>query len=58
MDIQVTRTTRNPGTKRNPIAKLLPTFIHKRFKDLTKYTRKLKHGKKKLWLYTQEKDSD
>ena len=41
----------------NPIAKLLPTFIHKRFKDLTKYTRKLKHGKK-LWLYTQEKDSD
>jgi len=41
---------------RNPIAKVLKFFIPKRFKDLTKYTRKLKHGKK-LWLYTQEKDS-
>ena len=41
----------------NPIAKLLPTFIHKRFKDLTKYTRKVKHGKK-LRLYLQEKDPD
>jgi len=51
-------TSRKLSSNRNPIAKLLPTFIHKRFKDLTKYTRKLKHGSKKLWLYTHEKDSD
>ena len=43
---------------RNPIAKALKFFIPKRFKDLTKYTRKLKHGSKKLWLYTHEKDPD
>ena len=50
-------TSQKSSSNRNPIAKLLPTFIHKRFKDLTKYTRKLKHGKK-LWLYLQEKDPD
>ena len=49
--------TKRKSRTTNPIAKLLPTFIHKRFKDLTKYTRKLKHGKK-LWLYLQEKDPD
>ena len=50
--------TKRKSRTTNPIAKLLPTFIHKRFKDLTKYTRKVKHGKKKLWLYPQEKDPD
>ena len=39
MDIQVTRTTRNPGT-RNPIARVLKYFTPKRFKDKTKYNRK------------------
>ena len=54
----MSRPTKRKSRTTNPIAKLLPTFIHKRFKDLTKYTRKVKHGKKRLWLYTQEKDSD
>jgi hypothetical protein len=52
----MSRPTKRKSRITNPIAKLLPTFIHKRFKDLTKYTRKLKHGKK-LWLYTHEKDA-
>jgi hypothetical protein len=39
MDIQVTRTTRNPST-RNPIARLLKNFTPQRFKDKTKYNRK------------------
>jgi len=32
---------------RNPIAKILQFFTSKRFKDKTKYTRKVKHGQ--LW---------
>ncbi len=36
--------------KRNPIARVLQFFTSKRFKDKTKYTRKIKHGKKtKIW---------
>ena len=35
---------------RNLIAKALQFFTSKRFKDKTKYTRKIKHGKKtKIW---------
>ena len=44
MDIQVTRTTRNQNTKRNPIARILKHFTPKRFKDKTKYSRKEKYG--------------
>tara|TARA_R100000963_G_C4533400_1_gene33768 strand:+ start:37 stop:186 length:150 start_codon:yes stop_codon:yes gene_type:complete len=37
-------------SKRNFIAKALQFFTAKRFKDKTKYTRKIKHGKKtKIW---------
>ena len=37
--------------KRNPIAQILKYFTPKRFKDKTKYNRKLKHGKhgKRPW---------
>jgi len=34
---------------RNPIAKVLQFFTSKRFKDKTKYTRKVKHGKNKIY---------
>jgi len=34
---------------RNPIAKVLQFFTSKRFKDKTKYTRKVKHGKSKIY---------
>ena len=33
---------------RNPIARVLQFFTSKRFKDKTKYTRKVKHGKNKI----------
>ena len=37
-------------SKRNFIAKALQFFTAKCFKDKTKYTRKIKHGKKtKIW---------
>ena len=34
---------------RNPIAKALKFFTFKRFRDKTKYTRKVKHGKNKIY---------
>ena len=34
---------------RNPIAKALQFFTSKQFKDKTKYTRKVKHGKSKIY---------
>ena len=53
----MSRPTKRKSRTTNPIAKLLPTFIHKRFKDLSdrryrqrvvkdksKYSRKDKHG--------------
>ena len=51
MDTQVIVMTRNPNTKRNPIARVLKFFTPKRFKDKTKYNRK-RDGeiwKKYLW---------
>ena len=33
---------------KNPIAKALQFFTSKRFKDKTKYTRKVKHGKNQI----------
>jgi len=42
---------------RNPIAQILKYFTPKRFKDKTKYNRKLKHGntwKKTLGEWTRD----
>ena len=38
---------RKKPKRSNPIAQTLKFFTSKRFKDKTKYTRKIKHGK--LW---------
>ncbi len=42
------RTTNHGYKTRNPIAKLLPQFKQLIIRNKKKYTRKLKHGKKKL----------
>ena len=41
--------TKRKKRTNNPIARILKYFTPKRFKDKTKYTRKVKHGKNKIY---------